>query len=62
MSSDEGLAKLRAESDKQTDALMALMADVDETRQAALLELAAQSHRAADWLVRYLTERQGGAS
>ena len=63
MSSDgDPIERLKTESDRQTDALLALMADVDEDRQAAILEMAAQSHRAADWLVRYLTERQGGAS
>lgn len=56
------IERLKAESDRQTDALLALMADLDDKQQTALLELAAQSHRAADWLVRYLSERQGGAS
>ena len=62
MSSEEGLARLKADSDKQTAALLELMADLDGKQQAALLELAAQSHRAADWLVEYLRERQGEAS
>jgi hypothetical protein len=62
MSSDEGLARMKADSDRQTDALLALMADVDEKQQAALLELAAQSHRVADWMLEYLSERQGEAS
>jgi hypothetical protein len=62
MSSDEGLARMKADSDRQTDALLALMADVDEKQQAALMELAAQSHRVADWMVSYLSERQGEAS
>jgi hypothetical protein len=57
--SDEGLARLKADADRRTDALLALMTDIDEKQQAALLELAAQSSRAAEWLAIYLSERRG---
>ena len=58
MSSEEGLARLRAASERQADALAALMEGMAEEQQAALLEMAAQSHRAADWLVEHLSRRE----
>lgn len=60
--SGDRMEELRAESDRQTAAILAMTAELSEEQQAHILELAAQSHRAADWLVSYLSERQGGAS
>ena len=56
--SDRNLEQLAAESRRQTDALVALMAGMEEQQQAALLRLAEQSHKAAEWLYAYLSERQ----
>jgi hypothetical protein len=54
----DSLEQLEAESRRQTDALVALMAGMEEQQQAALLRLAEQSHKAAQWLHDYLSERQ----
>jgi uncharacterized ferredoxin-like protein len=60
MSSDEAMVRLRAESERQADALAALMEGMAEEQQAALLEMAAQSHRAADWLIEHLSQKEAG--
>jgi hypothetical protein len=54
----DNLEQLAAESRRQTDALVALMEGMAEEQQAALLRLAEQSHKAAQWLYAYLSEQR----
>ena len=57
MSSDEAMARLHEETNRRTDALVALMEGMAEEQQAALKRMAAQSEKAAQWLYHYLSER-----
>jgi len=58
--SERGLEQMAAESRRQADALAALMEGMAEEQQAALLLMAEQSHKAAEWLYACLSEQRQG--